>query len=47
VLENKNRRFILIDHMDRKRATMAATLAIKMLTPFIFAPLQRFVAQHE
>jgi hypothetical protein len=26
---------------------MAATLAIRMLTPFIFAPLQRLLEQHE
>jgi hypothetical protein len=37
----------LIDYIARKRAIMAAALAMRMLTPFIFAPLQRLVEQHE
>jgi hypothetical protein len=33
--------------MARKRAIMAAAIAMTILIPFIFAPLQRSVAQHE
>lgn len=32
--------------MARKRVIIAAAVAIIMLTPFIFAPLQRLVEQH-
>ena len=40
---NVNRRFVAIDQIARKRATMAATLAIRILTPLIFAPLHKSV----
>jgi len=33
--------------MARKRAIMATAIAMTILIPFIFAPLQRSVAQHE
>ncbi len=38
---------IFITHNVRMRANMTAILANNMLTPFILAPLQRFVEQHE
>ncbi len=39
---------IWINYMARKRAIMATgAIAMTILIPFIFAPLQRLVSQHE
>jgi hypothetical protein len=38
---------VFINQIARKRVIMATALTMSMFTPFIFAPLQRLVEQHE